>query len=69
MKVVIACLLLLGLSGCVDHQADRAEQLANHKPFKIAEVDGVTVWKVRDSTVGGYSWIYFTSPPNHLLHR
>lgn len=34
---------------------------ADNKPIKISEVEGVKLWKVKDSTPGGSSWVYFTS--------
>ena len=53
-------LLTFGLVGC-DETELRQRQLSN-QPFKIAETNGVILWKVQDETLGGASYAYFTTP-------
>jgi len=68
MRLLI-CISVLLICGCrTDSEQDRREQLLV-KPIKIAETDGVTVWKVRDVTFGGSVYVYYTTPQGHLLDR
>jgi hypothetical protein len=64
MRVFVLCLLVL-VCGC--NLATEREQLEKNKPIRIAEADGVTLWKVKDSTPHGRSWLYFTTPNGQVI--
>ena len=36
--------------------------MQKNSPYKISETNGVSLWKVRDSTPGGADHVYFTTP-------
>lgn len=40
---------------------DRVSEQVNETPIKIGGIEGVKVWKLRDHTRGGASYVYFTS--------
>lgn len=65
MKKLLTILIICSLSGCVGRLSPEA-QLEHNRPIKVAEADGVAVWKVRDDTRGGSQWVYFTTPSGHL---
>ncbi|WP_376960073.1 hypothetical protein ABNQ39_20395 [Azospirillum sp. A26] len=68
-KPAIAVAMTLALVAC--EQRTVAEQAAKEKkdeayqseqkPRMISEHDGVRVWKVKDTTPGGSSYVYFTT--------
>lgn len=58
--IILVVALLCGCISDADAQV-QANQLKN-VPIKIAESNGVIVWKVRDETAGGRSFVYYTTP-------
>ena len=59
MRIYVLFFLVFACGGCQVSQEDI-------KPTKIAEVDGVTLWKVRDRTPGGRPYVYFTTPTGQI---
>ncbi len=67
MTRIVISICLLSICGC--NGMTEAEQLEKNKPIKLAETEGVTLWKVRDSTPGGRVWIYYTTPPAFVSEK
>lgn len=62
MRSLFVVLVLLVACGCDTAAVTESEQLERNKPIKIAESDGVTVWKVTDITSRPYRRVYYTTP-------
>jgi hypothetical protein len=66
-RIMALCLSSVLLSGCwwdsnPNQQQDSGRKnMEENKPFMIAEVDGVRLYKVRDDTSGGAQYVYFTT--------
>ena len=67
MRKLWSVLFLVAVCGC--NQISETEQLSTNKPTKLAESDGVTLWKVRDSTPGGKQWVYYTTPNGQVVDK
>ena len=55
--------LAVAISGCDETEQRRQEQdrQSSERPVRIAEVDGIRVWKIRDTTPGGREFVYFVT--------
>ncbi len=61
MKKWICSLLLVPfIVGCCGTVTE-SDQLSTNRPIRIAEADGVVLYKVKDATTGGKIYVYFTS--------
>lgn len=63
MRSILALVVPVALCGCVTEEP----QLKMNKPIKISESGGITIWKVRDSTPGGKTCIYYSTPSGKIL--
>ena len=55
------------ISGC-SFPISNSKQLIKNKPIKIAESEGFVLWKVKDETIGGKVWIYYSTPNGHIMN-
>lgn len=70
MKWFYFFILLFCCCGC-DEEAYKEQEKKQllEKPIFVAEKNGITVWKVRDRTFGGRSYVYFTTPTGFVLEQ
>ena len=66
MVRMISVVFLL-LAGCGHGYDNEATQLNMNKPVKIAESGDTILWKVKDTTVGGPLYVYYTTPSGQVL--
>lgn len=64
-RIAGVALIALSLTACkadseLDERAGQANMALN-EPVAIAHADGVTLWKVKDSTPGGALYVYFAT--------
>ena len=61
-RTSLVAAILLALSGCARELTPKDEQdQAKEKVVVVARQDDIVVYKVRDVTPGGASYVYFTS--------
>lgn len=56
----LAVVLTLALSACNPPSPQQTDYVEG-KPTLVVEHDGVRVWKVKDDSYGGASYVYFTT--------
>jgi hypothetical protein len=61
----VLSVFLLAMVGC-SPQSPQELEAARLKPIKIAEAEGVTLWKATDRTFGGKGYVYFTTPAGQV---
>lgn len=64
--LIVICFVIVLLTLHRPRNLSEQEQLQKNKPVKNAVVDDVTLWKVRDTTSGDWSYIYFTTPAGSI---
>ena len=63
-RLLLSVLPLLALAACDPKPVSEQDAKINRAsavPVVIAEADGVRLWKVQDTTLGGARYVYFTS--------
>lgn len=63
VTAILAAILLFA-AGCETPEQTHAhwqQRQSEQRPIRLAEVDGVKVWKVRDATPGGRAYVYFVT--------
>lgn len=66
MRSVLALVATIAFCGCTECVTEE-QQLKMNKPIKIPESGGITIWKVKDSTPGGKTCIYYSTPSGKIL--
>jgi hypothetical protein len=63
MKKLLYGIVFVVLTGCEFPQEEHQQQMQQleEEIIVIARKDNITIYKVRDRTIGGEAWIYFSS--------